>query len=430
MVQLASRLAGVHALAARCRKVGWKVTQPSSANGGYRVVCADGHIELLHGSYSDRNAIRSVTKSLNEHGLAAAEEAARAAHEARRIERIAADRKAADAKGAQLARQAALLNKAAGPYGEPEEIPLDWFLTEHPAMWMRPAVITPAIAAAVLERNTDNRPLRRKTIDNYKRIIMSGHWHLTHQGMAMDTRGVLQDGQHRLHACVESEQNIVVAFFVGMPVENFKAIDEGRNRSAGDLFAKVGEIDVNLLQATVRLVAATREPYPRAFLSQKTTNETLYDSFKGDPEHLRAAVQWGRARAQQSKIVASALATSRYLLVEANGQDNDYVEAFSSGLLTGTKGDSRVLLDEDDPRLQLRKQLQLRRERGQRTAAIEQTGLILWAWNNVVSGRRARHVRWADFQNDVPAITVCRSSGRSASAPPELLRGEFAARYS
>lgn len=426
---MASRLAGVHALAARCRKVGWKVTQPASANGGYRVVCGDGHIEILHGSYSDRNAIANVTKSLHAHGLSAAEEQMAAAHEERKASRLASERKAADAKAAKLAQQAALTVKAAGPYGGPEVIPLDWFLMEHPAPWMRWAVITPAIAAALMDRNIDNRPLRRKTVENYRRVIESGHWHLTHQGMAMDQRGVLQDGQHRLQACIEAEVDISASFFVGMPVENFKAIDEGRNRTAADLFGKAGEIDVNLLQATVRLVAAAREPYPRAFLKMKTTNEYMYDTFKGDPERLRVAVQWGRAR-QASKFVASALGASRYLLVEANGMDNDYLEAFFSGLISGTKGESRVLLDADDPRFQLRAQLQTRRERGQRTAAIEQLGLIIWAWNNVVTGRRAKHVRWADFQNDVPAITVCRSAGRSASGPPELLRGEFAATFS
>lgn len=423
---MGSRLSGIHALAARCRKVGWKVTQPPSVSGGYRVVCPDKFVVVIHGSYSDRQAIHNVTKTLNEHGLAEAEAHAQQEHEETKAARLAQGRKDAAAKAAQLERQAALISRAAGPYGGPEEIPLEWFLAEHPAPWMRWAIITPEIAAALLERNTDNRPMRRRTVENYKR---AKKWYLTHQGMAMDTRGVLQDGQHRLQACVETKRPIVVAFFVGMPVENFKAIDEGQNRTGADLFGKDGEIDVNLLSTTVRLVAASREPFPRAFLKLKTANETLYDSFKGDPERLRVAVQWGRARAQSSKIVASALASARYLLLEANGQDNDYLEAFFNGLLSGTKGESRVLLDADDPRLQLREHLQRRREQGHRTAAHEQLGLIIWAWNGVVSGRRFRTVRWADFAGDIPAITVCRSSGRGASAPPELLHGEINARY-
>lgn len=424
---MASRLADIHALAARCRKVGWKVTQPRSVSGGYRVVCDDGYVEILHGTLSDRKALMLVTKALDAHGLSAAEVAQRKAHEAEKTVRLAAERKAADAKGAKLAREAALSAKAAGPYAGPEQVPLDWFFAEHPAPWMRWAVITPEIAAALMERNTDNRPLRRTTVENYRRIIVSGHWHLTHQGMAMDRRGVLQDGQHRLQACIEAEQDISAAFFVGMPVENFKAIDEGRNRSAADLFGKDGEVDVNLLSGVVRLIAAYREPYPRAYLKNRASNETLYDAFKGDPDRLRIAVQWGRSRShhQSSKFVASALAAARYLLVEAHGPDNAYVEAFFDGLVTGIKGDSRVLLDVDDPRLQLRKNLQARRERNQRTAAIEQIALIIWAWNGIVAGKRFKHVRWAEFQNDTPAVDVCRDTGRNASAMPELLYGEI-----
>jgi hypothetical protein len=425
---MGSRVSGIHALAARCRKVGWKVTQPPSAGGGYRVVCGDGHVAILHASYSDRNGIRAVTKELDTHGLGLAEEKMRIEREADKVKRLDAERKAADAKGAKLAREAALTKLAAGPYASAEHVPLDWFLAEHPAPWMRLVIITPDVAAALLERNSDNRPLRRRTVEHYCRIIQAGRWHLTHQGMAMDQRGILQDGQHRLHACVETGQDVSVPFFVGMPTENFKAIDEGRNRTAADTFAKAGEIDVSLLSSVVRLATASREPYPKAFLKMKTTNEQLHDSFKGDPERLRTAVHWGRARYQSAKVSVTALATARYLITDASGDDNAYVEAFFNGLITGTKGSTRVLLDADDPRLQVRNQLQMRRERKQRTSAVEQVSMIIWAWNNVVSGRRARHVKWTELQNDVPAISICRDRGRNASGTPELLRNELPAR--
>jgi hypothetical protein len=360
------------------------------------------------------------------HGNLAADERAEATRKRReKAARVAAETKANAARTATAAARSKLIETAAGPYAGPEEVPLSWFLAEHPAPWMRWVIITPAIARELMKRNTDNRPFRGTVRDNYRRVIEAGRWHLTHQGMAMDANGVLQDGQHRLQACIDTDTAITTAFTVGCPVENFKAIDEGRNRSVADLLGKAGETDVNLLGTSVRLIAASREPYPHAFLKNKSPNEVLYDAFKGDPDRLREACRWGRAHAQNARIVGSALVAGRYLLREANGEDNDYVQAFLQGLVTGTKGDSRILLDADDPRLLLRQQLQVRRERGQRTRAVDQLGMIIWAWNGVVSGRRFRHVKWAEFSANVPPITVCRDSGRTASAPPDLLRGEF-----
>jgi hypothetical protein len=422
---VATRQSEVAALAARARRAGWKVDASRGAGAGYRIVAKNGWTTSLHAT-GELHATDQAVRNFEQYGNLLKDEAAAEKKRAReKAAKAAADAKANAAKTARLAAQSSLIAAAAGPYAGPEEVPLEWFLADHPAPWQRWVIITPEIAKELLKRNVDNRPLRAVVVDNYRRVIEAGNWHLTHQGLAMDRRGVLQDGQHRLQACINAEKPIAVSMTVGLPVDNFKAIDEGRNRSVADLFGKDGEVDVNLLGTVVRIIAAAREPFPHAFLKLKTPNEVLYDSFKGDPERLRDSVRWGRVRSPQAKIVASALCCSHYLLLEANGRNNDYVAAFLRGLVTGTKGDSRVLLDADDPRLLLRDQLQLRRERHHRTRAVDQLAMIIWAWNGIVRGRRFRYVKWAEFENNVPPITICNDRGRQASAPPELLRGEF-----
>lgn len=415
----------INALVARCRKVGWTVEQ---GNGnGYRVVFDDGSPYLIHSSYSDINAPKRVLQFLTSKGLLDKEKALKAEHDAAKKQTLAAQRKSADAAAKKLSTQRSTLTaKAAGPYAVPEAVPLDWYLGEHPAPWARPVIIDPELAAALLKRNIDNRPIRQSTVDYYHGLIVSDRWHLTHQGMAMDTRGVLQDGQHRLRACIKAGKPIGTFFFVGMPVENFKAIDEGRNRSIADLLGKDDVPDRNLVGVTVRLVAAYREPFPRAFLKVRTSNETLYDSFKGDPDRLAEAVRFGRQNYDRAKVVAGALSAAAYLLREANGQDNQFVAAFLSGLVSGTKGTSRILLDVDDPRLLLRKAMQERRERGNRMRGIDQLGFVLLAWNLVVDrGQAGRRIRWTEGQDDIPQIIVCKDKGRTASAVPDKLRGEF-----
>jgi hypothetical protein len=411
-------------LIGRCRRVGWDVELQD--NGYHKVTFDDGSSYLVHMSYSDRNAAKRVLRHMESMGLVEKEQALDEQHEAEKAERLAAERKAAAAAGRKMAAQARATTRAAGPYAGPERIPLSWFLDEHPAPWMRWAIIDPDLARGLLKRNTDNRPLKQATVDYYVKLIAAGKWNLTHQGMAMDIRGVLQDGQQRLQACIDADLEISAPFFVGMPVENFKAIDEGRNRTIADLFGKDGVRDPNLLGTAIRLIAAYREPYPRAFLRVRTPNEYLYDAFKGDPERLVAAVKWGRANYVKAKVVGGALAAAYYLLCEANGQNNSFVKAFFSGLVSGRKGDTRLMLDADDPRLLLRESMQTRREHGNRMRGVEQLGFILLAWNLVVDRSQAgRKIRWSDGQDAIPHIVVCRDKGRTASAPPDFLRGEF-----
>lgn len=413
----------VNALLARCRKVGWTVEQ---ASNGHRVIFDDGSPYLIHSSYSDINAPKRVLQFLMSKGLIDKENEQKVSHAAQKAETLSAQRKSAAATARKLAKQSELTAKAAGPYAAPEEVPLDWYLANHPAPWARPVIIDPSLAAALLKRNIDNRPIRPATVDYYHHLIVSGRWHLTHQGMAMDVRGVLQDGQHRLKACVKADTAIETFFFVGMPVENFKAIDEGRNRSIADLLGKDEVADRNLVGVTLRLIAAYREPFPRAFLKVKTSNEFLYDSFKGDPDRFTEAVAWARKNYARAKVVGGALAAAAYLLREANGQDNQFVTAFLGGLVTGTKGSTRVLLDVDDPRLLLRNAMQERRERGNRMRGIDQLGFILLAWNLVVDrSQYGKRIKWHDGQDDIPQIIVCKDKGRTASAVPDKLRGEF-----
>lgn len=64
--------------------------------------------------------------------------------------------------------------------------------------------ITAAEAAKMLEKNVDNRKPRQKVVEAYCRDMLANSWELTHQALAVDMRGHLIDGQHRLMAQVAS----------------------------------------------------------------------------------------------------------------------------------------------------------------------------------------------------------------------------------
>lgn len=93
-------------------------------------------------------------------------------------------------------------------------------------------VITPHIAAYWLQSNTFNRSISRKAVSKYATDMADGNWRLNHQGIAFDDKGVLVDGQHRLHAVIESGASVRMLVTYGA---DRTGIDELRPRSTADV---------------------------------------------------------------------------------------------------------------------------------------------------------------------------------------------------
>lgn len=337
-------------------------------------------------------------------------------------------------KETEALRHEAALRKASGPYQTPEAVGIEWYAQAHPSPWMKWVVMTPEIADFILrERNTDNRPLRHGRVLFYRRIMERNGWRLTHQGVAMDSRGILQDGQHRLAAVVAAGRElgwdkikVAMAFFVGMDPENFSAIDENLNRSPMDLFAKGGIKYGGQITTIVRLSIAYESQSPRRLMREKQPNDIILDYFsRNDPEAFYSAAHYGVLYARRAYTTAGPLAAAAYQLRKVNGTDNEFVEAFLSGLATGRKAGTRLTLDDDDPRAITRSYFEniKMNPKKVRLPPLEAMGMIFMAWNNVVLGRRTSFMRLGEDW-EPPKIIICRDSGPDKSAMPGALHGE------
>lgn len=345
------------------------------------------------------------------------------------------------AKSVTKARQDAL-ERAAGPYlVRPEHVGIEWFAQAHPAPWMRWVYMNAEIAGYLLrEHNLSNRPLRPGRVDYYKKIIVKNvgrdgefrsAWRLTHQGIAMDTEGALQDGQHRLAAIVDAANELDIdlevgmAFFVGMAPENFAAIDENLNRSPMDLFAKGGVKYGPAITTAIRLSLAFDQQTPRRLLREKQSNEAILSYFaEHDSDLLQEAAKFASTFYKRTKSSPGPLAAAFYLLHDANGKDNRYVHAFMDGLVTGLKSGTRITLDDDDPRKVVRNYFENVKDGKRRLPGIDALSIVVIAWNNVVQGLRPRNVRYTD-DTPVPRIMICEDTGPNRSAVPSALVGEI-----
>ena len=94
--------------------------------------------------------------------------------------------------------------------------------------------ITPEIARALLLSNSGNRALRDSHVRRLAQAMRDGQWQLTHQGIAINTNGVVADGQHRLQAVIESSVAVQMMVTRGVPADCFMAMDSGITRTISD----------------------------------------------------------------------------------------------------------------------------------------------------------------------------------------------------
>lgn len=414
---MGSRQADSEALVMRCKRAGWRVVRGAR---GYKVYDGANMMHTIHLTYSDIKSLLNSEQELLRAGLAEAEKAIETARLTESRTRNDVARQAAEVRGKQLAASASLA-RAAGPYlVDVENVDISWLIEPHPAPWVRWVNITPDMAAKVLaDHNGDNRPLDQGTVKHYRDIILAGMWHLTHQGAAFDVRGMLQDGQHRFAAIGEaaklSPEPVVVpmAVFVGMALENFKAIDEGRLRTAQQLFAKDGEKNTTILQTAVRLVYYHLDGDARRAARLRLPNQVILDEFAANVDAYRDSVRWGAAAARVIRgTSAAALSAAHYLIRRVNGADNDYVVQFFEALTTGWVPGSRIALDDDDPRAAFRNKMAVIKDKvtagqkGERRSALTQVGMIIATWNNMVNSRRIRLLVFNDA-TAIPEVLKC-----------------------
>ena len=390
---MSTRQTFAHNVAGRARRIGWPVELLSS--GGYKITCPTGHVHTVHLTNSDVNADKNIIGDLNTHGFEEAELAFQRKKNKEREEKIEQDRIKNTERLEKLAKQAKMVNRAAGIYGD-SDIDTDTILGLHelPATFNR-VLITKELAERFLERNTDNRPIRRGDIEELKVALTSGLFTYTHQGIAFDVRGVLQDGQQRLTAIAESGIPTLMQISVGMPVENFDVVDTGRRRSYGDVLAKEGFHNVNKLGAQCRMIYI----YDRKLqYNQKVPNAAVQQVAVDGGDLLFESTTVGVNLYNAFRIIATPASVATYLLWREVGKENEATREFLSGLITGAN------LIEGDPRLVLRTMIMNTAKKKGRRYPMEHLALFLKTWNLYVSGVTNRQIMAWRKDEKMPVI--------------------------
>ena len=113
--------------------------------------------------------------------------------------------------------------------------------------------ITPAMAREFLQRNiAHNRPINTSQIQRLSGKMKVGRFLLSGDTIKFDINDNLNDGQHRLMACIDADVSFPTLVVRGLGLDVFPVLDLGKKRNAAQLLRGYGIPNANNVSAVSR----------------------------------------------------------------------------------------------------------------------------------------------------------------------------------
>jgi hypothetical protein len=125
-------------------------------------------------------------------------------------------------------------------------------------------LVTPELALAILEANSNNRPVSKQKIYEYASQIRKGSWRMNGQAIIISDAGILRDGQHRLKAVVEAGVPVEMLINSGVEDESYRTLDTGMKRTVGHVLSIEGCKNTNAMGGGIREYFAHKKGFNQA----------------------------------------------------------------------------------------------------------------------------------------------------------------------
>jgi hypothetical protein len=259
------------------------------------------------------------------------------------------------------------------------------------------ATFTPvneALARQWLARNTCNRPLRNRRVEEFARDMVNGHWVPNGEtikfAIGPDGEEVLVDGQHRLWAVVEASKDkpgLEIEFLVvqNLAPEAMMTVDNVAKRNYGDYLAMHGQRGSSRV-TTLATRVTNWDRVPSVRMPNVHTRATLTPSevhawFSANREAAIEAINMGGLVASKLKIQHQATVPGYFLLARV---DQATAKDYFQNLVAWTRlGVPR------HPILSLVSTINTRKARPGGLPADEALALIIMCWNALAEQKRA-----------------------------------------
>ncbi len=245
-----------------------------------------------------------------------------------------------------------------------------------------------SFAEAMLGLNTGNRRVNARKLAQLVSQMRAGTFENTGEPIIVSAEGVLNDGQHRLHAVVESDAVVDMDVRFGIPRRAVTKTDTGAGRTGGDVLAIQGVAGSAAVAPAIRLLILFRRGLPdsiREFVSNAEIADT-YEKWKGIEAVGKQVAGFNFPRGVRSTpLLAVAFMASR-----SPGRDklSAWLETLATGLASG----------KSDPGHLLRERLVRGMDAavGTREGLLERFALMILSWNAFAAGTGLtnKELRW------------------------------------
>lgn len=263
---------------------------------------------------------------------------------------------------------------------------------------MKIKMVTPQVAKQMLSNCVKNRRPSNNRIRRYSKGMELGEW-VVAQPILFDDEGGLLDGQHRLHAVIDSKHPVEFLVVAGFRRENtFAKLDDVGKRTLKDWFHMQGVNNPLATAGVVHMAArhmAGLVPTSTGGAFNLTPTEGI-EFFEHNPEIIAAVVAPGTNNLMLSKPVCS------FCWWLFSKKDMALANTFFVDLTVGSdEGDT-------DPIYLLRERLKSDKRSKLKLPKTEKLALVIIAWNAVRKNETLFNLRW-------------RSTGPTAQNFPEVM---------
>lgn len=147
-------------------------------------------------------------------------------------------------------QKALVLEPLSTPVAAVSKAASDWYLERVTKARTKPfaeiVTITPEIAELLLQVNEKNRNVNGPRLAEITKDITAGNFRLNGESIIISRDGLLNDGQHRLTAVVDTGMSIQSVVVFGVERDSRLTVDTGTARTAGNFIAMEGGQMVNI----------------------------------------------------------------------------------------------------------------------------------------------------------------------------------------
>lgn len=119
--------------------------------------------------------------------------------------------------------------------------------------------LTPVLAALILEHNSSNRPISKRNATELRQDIANGRFAFNGEGIIISDTGILNDGQHRCQAVIDTGVSIPTVICFGPKEDTRFTVDSGRSKTVSNYLAMKGRVYTHVLGAAAGYIVQWRE---------------------------------------------------------------------------------------------------------------------------------------------------------------------------